>query len=193
MDKGAVPTVRKIGFTAFSAVYNRYMTTDFPESELKPLPVIEKAFAAGKYAAYILQEDNRTKAYASFLWDQEDILLLDYFAVTQESGRGAGIGSLFLQELARTITAKGFIIECELPEKAINEQERILREKRIAFYVRNGAEITTTRATVFGVAFQILYMPLDKERKSIDVRKELLNIYQNISSDKLLQKFVKIA
>lgn len=49
--------------------------------------------------------------------ERKDLLLLDYFAVTQEAGRGSGIGSAFLQELAGSIKAKGFIIECEAPEK----------------------------------------------------------------------------
>ncbi len=39
---------------------------------------------------------------------KKDLLLLDYFAVTQEAGRGSGIGSAFLQELAGSIKSKRF-------------------------------------------------------------------------------------
>ena len=39
------------------------------------------------------------------------------FCCYTEAGRGSGIGSVFLQKLAGSIKAKGFIIECEAPEK----------------------------------------------------------------------------
>jgi hypothetical protein len=37
------------------------------------------------------------------MWKEKDALLLDYFAVTQEAGRGSGIGSVFLQKLAKEV------------------------------------------------------------------------------------------
>ncbi|AQX84116.1 GNAT family N-acetyltransferase [Elizabethkingia bruuniana] len=184
--------VREINFIEFSDIYNQYLLEDFPEDEVKPLYVIENAFAANKYTAYVLEEDSQVKAYATFMWKEKDLLLLDYFAVTREAGRGGGIGSVFLQELARNIKAKGFIIECEAPEKAINEEDKVIREKRIAFYERNGVEMTTVIAEVVEVDFCLLYMPIEAGIESIDMETDFLSIYHNLEPKDFYQKFVKI-
>ncbi|MCL1665909.1 GNAT family N-acetyltransferase [Elizabethkingia ursingii] len=190
--KRKMQVTREISFTEFSDIYNRYLVEDFPEDEVKPLYVIENAFAANKYTAYALEEDSKVKAYASFMWKDKDLLLLDYFAVTQEAGRGGGIGSIFLQKLAQSVKAKGFIIECEAPEKAINEEERLIREKRIAFYERNGVEMTAVTAEVVGVDFRLLYMPIEAGVESIDIETDFLSIYHNLDPKEFYRKFVKI-
>ena len=184
--------VREINFIEFSDIYNQYLLEDFPEDEVKPLYVIENAFAANKYTAYVLEEDSQVKAYATFMWKEKDLLLLDYFAVTREAGRGGGIGSVFLQELARNIKAKGFIIECEALEKAINEEDKVIREKRIAFYERNGVKMTTVIAEVVEVDFCLLYMPIEAGIESIDMETDFLSIYHNLEPKDFYQKFVKI-
>ncbi|HFK5580664.1 N-acetyltransferase [Elizabethkingia anophelis] len=184
--------VREISFTEFSDIYNRYLVEDFPEEEVKPLYVVENAFSANKYTAYVLEEDSKVKAYATFMWKEKDLLLLDYFAVTQEAGRGSGIGSAFLQELAGSIKAKGFIIECEAPEKAINEEDKLMREKRIAFYERNGVKMTTVVAEVVEVDFCLLYMPIEAGLESIDIETDFLGIYHNLEPREFYRKFVKI-
>lgn len=184
--------IREINFTEFSDIYQQHLIADFPEDEVKPLAVIENAFAANKYAAYVLEEDSQIKAYATFMWKDKDLQLLDYFAVTRDSGRGKGIGSLFLQELARSIKVKGFIIECEAPEKARDKKEQEVREKRITFYLRNAVEMTTVTASVIGVDLRLLYMPIEAGVESINIETDFLSIYHNLDPKEFYLKFVKI-
>jgi len=184
--------IREINFTEFSTIYQQHLIADFPEEEVKPLYVIENAFAANKYAAYILEEDSQVKAYATFMWKDKNLQLLDYFAVTRDSGRGQGIGSFFLQELAHTIKVKGFIIECEAPEKARDKEEQEIREKRIAFYLRNATQMTTVTANVVGVDLRLLYMPIEAGLESINIETDFLSIYHNLEPKEFYLKSVKI-
>lgn len=184
--------IREINFTEFRDIYDHQLIVDFPENEVKPQYVIENAFAANKYTAYVFEEDSKVKAYASFMWKDKDLLLLDYFAVTRDAGRGGGIGSLFLQELARNIKVKGFIIECEDPEKARDKEEQKIREKRIAFYLRNTVEMTTITANVVGVDLRLLYMPIEAGLENINIETDFLSIYHNLDPKEFYRKFVKI-
>lgn len=177
--------VRKIGFGEFSNIYTLHLVEDFPEAEVKPLEVIKDAFASGRYTAYILEDDRKVNAYASFISSDKDVVLLDYFAVTQGAGRSSGFGSYFIRELVREVKTGGFILECEIPAKAASESEKIIREKRIAFYEKNGAIVTGTCVQVFGVDFQLLYMPVAKKLEQIDIAKEFQELYRNILPEEL--------
>ncbi|MDE5526353.1 GNAT family N-acetyltransferase [Elizabethkingia meningoseptica] len=184
--------IKEIDYNRFSRIYEEYLVADFPEDEVKPLWVIKKAYKAERYTAYVMEDGDEVKAYASFLWNNREILLLDYFAVSLAAGRGGGIGSLFLQELTKNIQAKGFIIECESPEKAEDEAEKHIREKRIAFYEKNGAKMTDVVARVFGVDFCLLYMPVESDLEVIDIKEEFIRIYHNTSPKSFYHKYVKI-
>lgn len=184
--------IRKIGFREFSNIYKLHLVEDFPEEEVKPLEVIEDAFASGSYTAYVLEVDRSVSAYASFISSDKDVVLLDYFAVTQGAGRGGGLGSRFIRELVREVNTGGFILECEVPEMAANESEKMIRQKRIAFYERNGAQLSGIRVQVFGVDFQLLYMPVAKSLEQIDIVQEFQELYRNILPEKLYKASIVI-
>lgn len=85
-------------------------------------------------------------------------MLLDYFAVVPEL-RSQGIGGEFLRSLKGTVSAKcGVFIEAESPDSAKSEDERQIRERRIRFYLSNGAELTNSRCLLFGVDYSILFI-----------------------------------
>ncbi|MDE5451033.1 N-acetyltransferase, partial [Elizabethkingia meningoseptica] len=74
--------IKEIDYNRFSRIYEEYLVADFPEDEVKPLWVIKKAYKAERYTAYVMEDGDEVKAYASFLWNNREILLLDYFAVS---------------------------------------------------------------------------------------------------------------
>jgi ribosomal protein S18 acetylase RimI-like enzyme len=69
--------------------------------------------------------------------------LLCYLAVASEQ-RNCGVGAELLQAVVAAVrargTATGILLEVESPEE-VPEPERTLRQRRIAFYRRHGAEI----------------------------------------------------
>ncbi|MCD8354439.1 MAG: GNAT family N-acetyltransferase [Clostridiales bacterium] len=98
-------------------------------------------------------------AYACYIQTQSSsYALLDYFAVVPEL-RGKGIGSEFLRSLNGNVSAKrGVFIEAESPDSAKTEAERQTRERRIRFYLSNGAERTNAKCLLFGVDYNILFI-----------------------------------
>lgn len=169
--------------------YNTCMKQDFPPSELKPLKSILQLSKAGEYLCYEAYDETGCLAYAYFMkHPAEPVMLLDYFAVI-ETGRGQGIGSraltLIQEQLGSEILV---IIEAEEPDRAEDEEQLQIRERRLAFYKKNGMLLTDIVAEAFGVAFVILLnRPCDTQM----VCRCYLDIYHAMIAEKYYP-YVKI-
>jgi GNAT superfamily N-acetyltransferase len=158
-------SVKPLSPAEIKYIYEKHMTVDFPANELKPLSAIEHLLKKGRYLAYGLFDDDSIRAYAFFAAaGKSRSLLLDYFAV-KASGRSRGFGSKFLRMLKNEIVTaypgvNSVIAEVERVRFAPDELERITRERRIAFYKRNGFKGTRIKSLLFGVDYSILYWPL---------------------------------
>ncbi|MCC8075121.1 MAG: GNAT family N-acetyltransferase [Clostridiales bacterium] len=143
-------------------VYKEHIREDFPRGERRPLFAMEKMRKAGRYDCYGYYRDDKLIAYACYILPQSgSYALLDYFAVVPEL-RGQGIGGEFLRSLKGTVSAKsGVFIEAESPDSAKSEDERQIRERRIRFYLSNGAKRTNSRCLLFGVDYNILLISTD--------------------------------
>ena len=156
------------------SVYRQLAPLHFPEDELKPVSAIEALFDQNAYLGLglYLQSDNSGMAeedhpllgYALFLTIPKlDTVLLDYYAILEQY-RDLGLGSIFLQELKNHFKDyHGIFIETEAPDSATDEEERLLRNRRNAFYYKNGAHRTDIACTLFGVPFNILFLTCHDE------------------------------
>lgn len=175
-------------------IYQTYMVNDFPKEELKPLASILNMMEKGIYQAVALFEKDTVCAYGFFvLGKQFTYGLLDYFAVVKEK-RGQGIGHRFFAEMAPFMKehfpmAKAIYIECEDTAFAKNENERVQRMRRIAFYEDNQAQITPLKASVFGVEYVILRYVLQQEIKKAERAEEVWQWQQQV--DAIYQKMFK--
>ncbi|MDR3085052.1 MAG: GNAT family N-acetyltransferase [Christensenellaceae bacterium] len=143
-------------------LYRTRLQRDFPRSELRPLLSIKTLLRSANYSLLKWTENGEMLAYATLIHG-EGIrgALLDYFAV-EEGRRGQGIGGRFLSELRGFLRADGIVIESELPEAAEDPAERSLRERRIAFYERCGAERSSLGWRVFSVDYALLWLPIER-------------------------------
>lgn len=162
-------------------IYSDTAVRHFPKAELKPVENVQKYLENDLYMGYGLFKDEQLLSYALFLiLPKEHKLLLDYYAVLEEY-RNDGVGSVFLQLLRKTLTcADGIYIESENPEFSKNEQEKKIQTKRISFYQRNGAVPTGILSTLFGVPYQILFLPVLKADRQNDVCRNQNDFYREI-------------
>ena len=181
--------LRQLESEEITQVYEICMRKDFPESELKPLSAIRQMLEAGIYDCLGLFEDTRLMAYGFFVTDwQRGILLLDYLAVC-EPWRGMGYGGKCLDRIRDFYKGeKGILLECESLESGQDQEERFLRERRIRFYLDNGCVRTQVRSLLFGVEYEILYMPLAEER--VDGAGELENLYRKMMTGDRYERYV---
>lgn len=144
-------------------IYKNHIKEDFPRNERRPLFAMERLQKAGQYGCYGYYHANSLEAYACYILTQSaSYALLDYFAVVPEL-RGRGIGSEFLRNLKDNVPVKyGVFIEAESPSSTRSEHEKNLRQRRIRFYLSNGAEMTSSKCLLFGVDYNILFMPTGK-------------------------------
>ncbi len=124
----------------------------FPEAERKPFSEIERKAAMGEMEILLIREEGR-RAGMAITALQEDLVLLDYFAIS-DLFRGRGIGSDALQLLMALYSDSQFFLEIEKPdEMAENQQERLRRK---AFYLRNGMLETGILIELFGIEMELL-------------------------------------
>lgn len=151
-----------------TAIYAAWGNSHFPDDELKPLSSIKALSEQNQYSGYGLfsqekKADNRDceslLGYAFLLHDRDKKkMLLDYYAFLEEH-RNKGFGGIFLKDIRAMEDFPGCYLECEAPDTADSPEEYTLRKRRIGFYQRNGAYLTRVRACLFGVTYQILWLP----------------------------------
>lgn len=153
--------LKELNVKEFTMIYQTYMTDDFPADELKPLERMVYTMETGLSSAFGLYENSELRAYAVFIVAEgQPYGLLDYLAVIKQH-RGTGVGHHFFILIEDALKQKypgleGFFIESENIDFAENEQERRIRERRIAFYENNGCQGTMLGSRLFGVTYSIL-------------------------------------
>lgn len=183
--------LKKLNNEEIENIYNEHMITDFSEDELKPLEVIQRLIKKGIYICYGFYDGEELSAYA-FLVTSKSYLLIDYYAVCSVC-RDMGIGSKFLNIIKEHFNNyNGIILEVEKIEDAPDEEEKIIRSRRINFYKRNGMIMTNISVLLFGVNFSIMCL-CNTELSDLNIGEALINIYKEIVSSKLYSKYVKVS
>ena len=176
-------------------IYQTRMQEDFPANELFPFSAMRRLWTEGKYQGYGLFEDNSLFGYALFFimrsGDQNDYLL-DYLAVAKEH-RDKGLGSFFLQELLKLLNdASCIIIEAEDPDKAENNKDRVIREKRIEFYLKNGCTQTAVISNVDGADYRLLELRTDHPHSSEMIKVIYTRIYEHMAPEWYIKKHFNV-
>ena len=130
----------------------RIYRTAFPAAERKPVSIMLRMYRAGKSDIWYCTEDGRFLGLAVTI-NSPDLILLDYLAVAKAC-RGHGGGSALIQRLQRQYAGRGFFLEIESTlEPSPNPEQR---QKRKAFYLRNGLKELGVTAELFGVNMELL-------------------------------------
>ena len=173
-------------------VYRHQLTYDFPDDERKPLSWIEKLLKRGRYLCYGLKDGSGIAAYAFFAVIGNDNLL-DYFAVRKDL-RGTGVGSGFLRELygEQFRNASSVLVEVDDPACADSGEEKAVRERRLAFYLKNGLWDTGARCRTFGVRFMILEFPAGNAHNREKAGEIYSRIYRAMLPKRICARMVEI-
>lgn len=168
--------LRILDETELIKLYTNEGHRDFPESELKPLDVVEKLYREGNYEPVCFYEDGKLMAYAlQVILKNGKSVLLDYLAVTPEY-RDRGIGSKVLRALQEYYRGKAdfIMIESEHPLEAPDKTAAL---RRLEFYKRAGARLTDTQVRLFDILFLIFALPCG-DTADIEAAAEMEKIYR---------------
>lgn len=136
--------VRQAPDAATIARINVIYEDSFPPAEREPIECLTHLEVVPKRLLFVVWDEQDILGFASVRrFNERSLLFLDYFAIAREA-RNSGIGGealgLLALQLCRFRAAKALIWEVESPADAAGEA-RHLRERRIAFYLRNGARL----------------------------------------------------
>lgn len=158
--------LRVLNVKEIEEVYNQDMQRDFPKEEIKPLKTILELVRQGYYQCYGCFENKRLCAYLFFVWEHKDLTLLDYFAVIPEFRR-QGAGGKALALIRQEFSEEGFwgiLFEIERISLAVNEEQKRVRTNRKKFYLQNGCMETGLESKIFGVGYELLYLPVEEKQ-----------------------------
>lgn len=154
--------VRWGSFEEFKTIYQEILPLDFNKKEAKSFQLFQSLQERGLLSTLLMEEDGKLLGYMILSEsDQNDCILLEYIAMAEDQ-RGLGIGSKFMTQYLNGVD-KPVYIEAEDPAFALNEQDRLDREKRIEFYTRLGLKVTNYSASLYGGRYRILYFDPKKE------------------------------
>lgn len=193
----AAYTVKNLDKEEIGHIYQTYMRKDFPSDELKPLSHITRSMDDGYGFSLGIYGGEELVGYAVFILCKETrCALLDYFAILRGK-RGGGLGhhafSLFVSYFAENLPdVDGLYIESERISAAADEKQGLTRERRIAFYLSCGCEMTALRSVLFGVDYSVLYKPVGErgQKASLTARDTL---YQKMFKPEHYDRFVSLA
>ncbi|NCA99417.1 MAG: N-acetyltransferase [Clostridia bacterium] len=175
--------IKQLSIHEISEVYHHHLKCDFPDNERKPLFVIKNLYKRNLYLCYGLFDDSNEslKAYAFLArGEQGTCLLLDYFAAVADA-RGRGYGSRLLQGLSSELPATaGILAEVEHAADGKDAAERETRQRRIDFYGRNGFVHSHVNGVIFGVHYDIVYLPIQKPADDTFILGELAELYRTM-------------
>lgn len=183
-------TIHAVSYSEFKTIYHSMMVKDFPKNELRPLFMFRSLFRKGAFTCLVMKDQETILGYACLI-EHNTISLLDYFAINQAM-RGSGIGTVFLAELKNYVSTDGMIIESELPYKAKTAAEKQVREKRVSFYERNGAEMSDYEWRAFGVGYHLLWYPFSDSSTRPKLNVEIQKLYTQAMPGFIVRRFTSL-
>lgn len=178
-------------------VYPEQMVPTFPADELKPLYMIKQALQRGEYLCLGATGGDDVLAIAFFVKivrEGRTLMLFDYFAV-REDLRNRGLGGRLLRALIAEpfiAEADAVLLEVDEPDAAATPEALEIRNRRLAFYLRNGLRDTGAHADVYGVTYRILSLPTGRDLSPDEVRRTYAMLYHSILPERLYRRWVFI-
>jgi hypothetical protein len=121
----------------------RIAEESFPPEERDPCQVLIRSIQKGRSILYTASEKNKIIGFTTLTpLGKTGIYLMEYLAVDKGS-RNLGIGAKILQFIKKDLDETkdaGMILEVEPPDEATGAEKEI-RQRRIGFYLRNGARM----------------------------------------------------
>ncbi|MGN0619321.1 MAG: hypothetical protein ACI4J7_09910 [Ruminiclostridium sp.] len=131
----------------------RLYLSAFPRCERKPFFMIKQLKSKGKAEILSIETDSGEFIGLAISVFYKDIVLLDYFAMS-ETVRGQGKGSEALKLILNRYSDKRFLLEIENTDGITDASSEKLRRK--SFYLKSGLVKSDFNVMLFGVPMEIL-------------------------------------
>ncbi len=185
--------LRELSEEEVSKLYSDFLVYDFPEDELKKLDLIFDLRNRGTYLTFAVYDRDAFVGY-TFITTEHDkeFYILDYLAIISTL-RGKGYGSRILSLLSSYFSDKRELIcEVEDPFMAEDSETKILRKRRMDFYISNGWRDTGLSVFMFGVDYRILSSPVGNIADPRDTLNDYRKVYIEMVGEEVLAKNMRI-
>lgn len=163
-------------------IYNSHMINVFPENELKPCDSIYDDMLQNKFLACGLFAGEELTAYMFTACIPVRAQLFGQYVVVKEEYRSIGVGGVLLNKVCAHYDDYRFIMaDVEDPDYALNADDRLQRERRMRFYMRNGFRHTGVKAHVYGVDYEVIVRNISGNADDCEVFEAANAIYESMA------------
>ncbi len=175
-------------------LYEDELKKDFPEVELKKLDLMLKLKHRGAYITLTVYDRGVFVGYAFFSTDSSDkgLCILDYLGV-MPGFRGKGYGPRILSLINSHFSDKTALM-CEVEDPFVTDdpEQKVLREKRMNFYISNGWQDTGLSVFMYDVDYRIIGSPVGKFKNPRNVLDDYRLIYVDMVGEEELSVNMKL-
>lgn len=185
-------TLRKLEESELDDLYIHHIEKDFPSSERPNLPAMHRHMKENLQQILMMTDGREDAAYAVCAHANGLVLvtLLAVFEGKRGGGRGSALLSLLREYYADT---RAIVLEVEDPEFAEDYADLETRNKRIAFYERNGyRRFEGVRHLSFGVRLELMGLPIKDsfDQVRIGIVEDIRAIYRIILPESRWERVV---
>ncbi len=148
----------------------------FPQAERKPFDLLLKTRDNGKAEILSVENENNDFLGLAITAQHQDMVLLDYFAISPNQ-RSSGVGSKVFQLLKQRYADKRFFLEIERTDIVADNQ--LQRQKRKAFYLKNGMQNMPFSVNLCGIEMEILAYHCELSFQ------DYFNLYHNLFGERI--------
>lgn len=183
--------IRPMEPAEYGDFYKR-IEADFSPGEYAPYEVLYWQLQNGVQEGMVFCDGDRNLAYSICAAGHPNgYVLISLLAVFPEC-RGQGIGTAFMKALCNKYSQKqAVLVEVERPELSETQDEQSLRNRRIAFYEKEGFYlIPGTDYWIWDVPMHLMARPLKAPREFIDknINRMMYEIYYQLMGEKFIHK-----
>lgn len=150
----------------------------FPKEERKPFSLLLQTRDKGQSEILAIENEHNDFLGLAITAKHKDMVLLDYFAISSHQ-RSSGIGSKAFQNIKQRYKDKRFFLEIERVD--IDADNKIQRQKRKSFYLKNGMQNVPFMVDLMGTEMEILADNCQLEYK------DYFNLYHTLFGNHISQ------
>lgn len=187
----SIQRLKKVGTEELKQIY-RKIVFDFTLGEYPPYANIKRDLKRGRAELFLYQENGIDSAYTLCYRNPEDRIVLVSLLAVYKKHRGKGVGSRLLASLKEYYRHdKGIFLEVERPDKAASQKDRLIREKRIAFYEKSGFHLVKQIPyyLLWNIHYHVMAVPLSASEDELDEDAQgyLYRLYHQLLGDRYIK------
>lgn len=176
-------------FKTFKKVVPKY----FAKEEIKKDKALKIQIESFNYTGFEIIDNNKIVGYC-FVCDfvESKIIYIDYVMMLKQfQDKGYGTKTIkYLEKIYKKYN--GIFCDIENPLFYCSDMQKVERERRVKFYIKNNFIITDVKVNLWNVEYILIYLPINKMIKTEEIKNQYKYLFKSVYSRYIYKNYIKI-